>query len=133
MSENSFESAKKRGFLPGTLVKLKKLRRGSWLYAELWNQDTDDYVVRNYIHLPEQYTNEWAWSVDHSIVVKDSDVGIFIKRVDVPNDAWDKNPIDIVLINEKMVGIKTRCVNTHSYPRKIRYESRIKHITKRDY
>lgn len=66
---------------PGSLVKLKKLKRGGeYLFAELWNQDTEDFVIRNNEHLPEKYPVDWAWSGDYSVLIKDTDVGIFIKE-----------------------------------------------------
>ena len=117
---------------PGSLVKLKKLKGGGeYLFVELWNQDTEDFSSRNHDYLPEQYPAEWAWSGNYSVMIKDTDVGIFIKRV-VPKERWE-NPVDIVLINEKMVGIKSRRVRTRGWQGTVRYESKVKRITKRDY
>jgi len=120
----------------GDLVKLKNSRAGQ-LSANFWNQETGDYCYRNHVHLPERYAVDDQWAVDYSIWITTEDVGIFIARVD-PNPSrsttnWNRFPIDVILIKEKIVGVEAKRIRPRGYLRSVRYESRLKRVTKRDY
>ena len=117
----------------GNLVKLRAKEKTVWAYC--WNLETDDYVSRNYIHMPDKYPAEDAWAGNHSILIDADDIGVFIKKVPPNPDSWSKEPVDIVMFQERMVGIEARKIRTRTgqWPRTVRYESRIKRVTKRDY
>jgi len=118
----------------GNLVKLKNCRAGQ-LNVNSWNQESGDFCYRNHTHFPERYAVDDQWAVDYSTCITTEDVGIFITRVDSnPNiSTWNRYPIDVILIKEKIVGVEARRIRPRGYIRSVRYESRIKLVTKRDY
>ena len=119
-------------FKQGTLVQLKCKIGKYGIYVNIWNPETKDFAYRNHTHLPDQYSAEHGWENRHTLLSAD-DIGIFVERVEPSPEKWGREPIDIVLINEKLVGIEARRIRGRGWPRTTRYESKIKRISKLDH
>ena len=114
----------------GNLVKLREGARQQRTHR-CWNSITRDYSYRNHVNLPDVYPADDQWATDYSVEISIADIGVYIERV-LP-DGKRQRPIDVILINERLVGIEARKIRSRGWPRTVRYESKIKRVTKRDY
>lgn len=112
-------------FKPGHLVKIKakQFRKGrdASYYTYCWDQEKNNWALTQ---------TENNWTIRISTYISNEDVGVFIKRINEdPNGGYYSRPIDIVMFNEKIVGIEFRKIRT----RNVKFESRVRRVTKIDY
>lgn len=119
-------------FKKGTLVKLKCKAGKHGMYANIWNPETKDYAHRNHANMPDKYPEEHNYITRYALISAD-DIGIFVETVQPHPEQWGRAPVDVVLINERLVGVEARRIRGRGWPRTVRHESQIKRITKMDH
>ena len=120
-------------FKQGTLVKLKcKAGKYGGMHVNTWNPETKDFVYRNHANMPDKYPEDHNHVGRYALISAD-DIGIFVERIQPPEGSWNREPVDVVLINEKLVGVEARRIRSRCWPRTVRHESQIKRITKADH